>query len=278
MLNRIARRLYPPLVAPKQHEELSVIHRLREEIQALRNEVARLHLLAEPFHTRPGTLDPNIYHEVVIANEYRLPSTFDAEDIVIDVGAHIGSFATACLLRGAGHVVAFEPVPANYAVLHVNLARFGNRVQTQRAAVWRSDAQPSELPFHASGDGMNTGGGNVIGEADEHTLNVPSLGLDTLVQQVLQTTGQERIRLLKLDCEGSEYPILLTATCLNQIEAIVGEYHHCGPVSPEAQVGSQTMYDHQVLVNYLTNQGFKVRTQVHPQDPKLGYFWAKRPA
>lgn len=267
MLRRIARRLQATFRGPSPRDLLA-------EIQALRIEVARLRVLAEPFHTRPDTLDPNIYAEVLVENEYRLPARFAADDIVIDVGAHIGSFAVACLLRGAGRVVAFEPVPANHALLRVNLARFGGRGEARRAAVWRSDRPAAELYYEASPDAANTGGGGLIG--GDGSLAVPAVPLDGVVAELLAATGQERIRLLKFDCEGSEYPVLLTATCLGRVAEVCGEYHEVGAAGPSARVGGHTGYGRGVLVDHLTAQGFRVETEANPRSTGIGLFWARR--
>ena len=35
---------------------------------------------------------------------------------------------------------------------------------------------------------------------------------------------QGKIDILKIDCEGSEYPILYTSLCMHSIDNIVGEY------------------------------------------------------
>src|SRR5215217_6544055 len=41
---------------------------------------------------RPDTMDDAIFREVVQGNEYRLPEKIRDDDIVVDIGAHIGSF------------------------------------------------------------------------------------------------------------------------------------------------------------------------------------------
>ena len=46
--------------------------------------------LSCPFALRPGTDDEVVWHCVVEANEYRLPDKLDADDVVLDIGAHIG--------------------------------------------------------------------------------------------------------------------------------------------------------------------------------------------
>src|SRR2546429_5351883 len=87
---------------------------------------------------RENTWDENIVKTVVEQNEYRLPERFDEKDIVIDGGAHIGSFSYACLLRGAGQVVAYEADYENYRLACQNLWKVGGRrVMVYRMALWR---------------------------------------------------------------------------------------------------------------------------------------------
>lgn len=274
MLSRILRRLRATFTGPSIHDALARLDDLGTQVATLRAEIDRLKLVAEPFHTRPGTFDPTIYAEVFAENEYRLPEQFAAEDLVIDVGGHIGSFATACLMRGAGRVVAFEPFPANHAVATVNLARFGSRAEVRRAAVWRSD-QPAGRRGYDSSAGANTGGGHVFGPV-AGGLTVPTVPLDEVVREVLCAAGRERLRLLKLDCEGSEYPVLLTATCLGVIDEVCAEYHEVGPVGPELAVGGIRNFTHRVLVDHLSGAGFRVTAESNPRDSRLGWIWARR--
>jgi hypothetical protein len=56
-----------------------------------------------------------------LVEDTRLPERFSPDDIIIDIGAHIGAFAYACLQRGAGRVIAFEPEPENYALPRLSL-------------------------------------------------------------------------------------------------------------------------------------------------------------
>jgi FkbM family methyltransferase len=274
MMSRLFRRLKATFTGPSIHDLLVRLDELGTEVATLRAEVDRLKLVSEPFHTRPGVFDPTIYAEVFVENEYRLPERFGAEDLVIDVGAHIGSFATACLMRGVGRVVAFEPFPANHALASVNLARFGSRAEVRRTAVWRSD-QPAGRREYDSSAAANTGGGHLFGPAADG-LTVPTVPLDEVVGDVLAAAGRERLRLLKLDCEGSEYPVLLTATCLGVIDEVCGEYHEVGPVGPGLAVGGITNFTHQVLVDHLSRAGFRVTAEPNPRDARLGWFWARR--
>src|SRR5262245_45549865 len=97
------------------------------------------------FIFRPGTMDEEIFHSVVTYNEYRLPDTLQAEDIIVDIGAHIGSFCYAVLQRGARHVYGFEPEPGNYECAVRNLQAFGDHVHLYNEAIWRSDREGGKL-------------------------------------------------------------------------------------------------------------------------------------
>ena len=49
--------------------------------------------------------------------------------------------------------------------------------------------------------------------------SVEAISLDEVLSRF------QRARLMKIDCEGSEFPILLTSKLLTRVDRIVGEYH-----------------------------------------------------
>lgn len=161
---------------------------------------------------RPNTHDQDIWHSVVTHNEYGLPDSLYKP--VVDIGAHIGAFAYACLKRGAPRVICVEPCPANFELLKKNLAEFGDRVTYIQAAI---GAKPGRGTYHALKDGPNTGGGIVKRGAGP-------IKFVTLAQVV----GQLQDFLLKLDCEGGEKE-LIGNPLLKRAWRIVGEYHRGNP-------------------------------------------------
>jgi FkbM family methyltransferase len=242
-----------------------------------------------------------IFNAVVALNEYRLPSRFAPTDIVIDVGAHIGSFAYAVVTRGGEHVYSIEPDRANCACARENLQPYIEQgyVQLMEGAVWRSDPNDDELrvdgyhvfpPSFAGLAGiLNTGGGSVMwGVGDP----VAKLALDDVIDLVTRQ-GERRVRLLKLDCEGAEWPALLTSRRLHLIEEIVGEFHEIG--GPFVEIGEDRPSNGQMfksdrvarftideLVPILQEAGFDV-THVRHRRPDgalegLGLFFATRRA
>jgi hypothetical protein len=103
--------------------------------------------------------------------------------------------------------------------------------------------------------------------------------------------GEHRVRLLKLDCEGAEWPILLTSQRLGLIDEICGEFHEIGgqfleisedrpeqqPVFSFANVEKFTI---DMLVDTLSDAGFAVTWRRHTRPTGaiegLGLFFATR--
>jgi FkbM family methyltransferase len=223
---------------------------------------------------RPGTIDRRLFREVVIHNDYELPPRFEPHDVILDVGAHLGSFALAALRRGAGTVYCCEADPDNFRLLRHNLRPYRGRVRLLPHAVWRSDAKVTHLRLHNPEDPRNTGAIRVADRSGGPA--VPVLPFDDLV---LRATcgGAGRVRLLKLDCEGAEWPVLLTARTLSLVDALCGEYHLDACTGPFRVAGHGT-YSPELLERHLAEHGFRVRTRPAVKDPRFGLFFAQRRA
>ncbi len=225
--------------------------------------------LESEFNFRPGTNDRTIFRSINYSkyNEYRLPAKFKADDVIIDIGSHIGSFTYACLRRGAGKIHCYEPFAENMRLLQLNLNPFGSRVELHQQAVWRSDGEEANLAYKADEIATNKGLGVVgdgwVGEP------VKSIGLDQILENI------PRVRLLKVDCDGSEYCVLLTSRLLVRAEAICLEYEVMNSVSSIRGMPGYDKLDGSVLEHYLQKQGFN--TENRPTaDPKIGFIFATR--
>jgi FkbM family methyltransferase len=211
--------------------------------------------------TRENTQDAHVIQEVIRENEYQLPDSFSPEDVILDVGAHIGCFAIACLLRWASRIDCFEPDPANYALLCRNLAKLKGKVRVANCAVWRSDvAEQVRMDDRGKYTAMH--------RVSATGRQVKTLTLDSAIE-----AAHGRVRLLKLDCEGSEYPILYTSRLLDRVDEIVGEWHaihsFCDGVPGE--------WSGEGVVRFLKAQGFDAWLRPHPRAPEqIGFFHARR--
>lgn len=175
-------------------------------------------ILPDHWQYRPNTFDWNIFDSVCVHNEYALPNPLPPQSLVVDVGAHIGSFCWAARNVNANAIVAFEASPENYSFLTRNIEPIPNAKAIQ-AAVWHTGST-DELRMPAL-MAENTGGTGVFGAIGEP---VPTLSIDRALSLAMEFAKCDRVRLLKLDCEGAEYPILSGAD-LSRVDALCGELH-----------------------------------------------------
>lgn len=230
---------------------------------------------------RPNTIDKNIFGMIYLVNEYHMPDQFDQEDIIIDIGAHGGYFAITALRKGAGKVIAIEANQANYKLARENLSEFldqdSPKVDLRYAAVWRSDKNEDILYHHTFEDLFNTGSSFVSVKKGDGISK--KIALDDLIMEATDQ-GKKRIRMLKIDCEGAEFPILLTSKKLDLVDEISGEYHETDKeVSDSDQSRKKSTSERLKL--YLEKYGFTVRVKPCEKfdDKKwtnLGMFYATR--
>lgn len=148
-------------------------------------------------------------------------------DLVIDVGANHG-FASCYFAHRGADVVAFEPSPTVFPLLQENIAgnRLQERVRAVHAAVSDRDGKAAlcEAPelggarTTISREFASTSGASYRDEVEVECRSIAS---------ALADVTPRRVRLLKLDCEGSELPILaaLAAEERARIDSIVLEFH-----------------------------------------------------
>lgn len=192
---------------------------------------------------RPGTDDEHIWHSVLFKDEYRVPR-FEADDVVIDLGAHVGAFSQRAHDQGSRRIYAFEACPLNYDYALANVAVLPGVVVKNRAVVAR-DAGFS-VPFSL---GLNS---RFIPPHDGE-VHVPTTTLDAIVAEI---PGD--VRLLKIDVEGSEWEILYTFGGFDRVREIVGEYHQPCETWPllERRPGLP-QYEHGALQKFLEAHGYR---------------------
>jgi len=202
--------------------------------------------------------------------------SFEPSDVFIDVGCHTGAVCKLAARLGAT-VIGYEANRENYWLALMNL-RHCRSVTLQHAAVWRSDLDSGQsLLFTPNATSENTGGGSVMFSSQEdHWSAIPSeKSGPSSVAAALSSHSVEPIalddiltvcgptRVLKLDVEGAEFPILLTSSRLDLVHAVIGEYHEftddaMAALAPDSVVGAQP-YTVDLLCRCLTSAGFAVK-------------------
>ena len=196
------------------------------------------------FRVRVNTSDFLMVWEIWRAKAYddvRIP--IHAGDTVVDLGAHIGSFAVRAARQAHhGRVFAYEASSGNYAMLGENrqLNRLDN-LYIENSAV--SDRHGTMRLYSPADNGMLS---SLLHESGSFMENVQAVTF----AEIIEEHALERIDFLKLDVEGSEYDILLKCPdeSLTKVQRIVMEYH-------EFDADKRNHID---LVNRLNSRGFTV--------------------
>lgn len=160
----------------------------------------------------------------------RYVKTLPKKPIVIDVGAHIGSFSLYMTSQYPQCTLyAFEPDPNNFDLLKENIAlnHMEQRILPFQTALGSQAGKHNTLYKHPYNFGMHT-----LQKAKKEP-GAPSLPVKTiLLDDIFQKFRIEVCDLLKLDCEGGEYEIILTSSekTLRRIKNIALEYHKGGNI------------------------------------------------
>jgi FkbM family methyltransferase len=116
--------------------------------------------------------------------------------VVLDCGAHLGTYTRRALAAGAGLVVAIEPGPQQVYCLRRTFAReiAAGRVRVEPRGVWN---QEGELTLHTRDD---TGGDSILGPDTGSSEKISVTTVDRLVSDLHLSS----VDLIKMDIEGSE--------------------------------------------------------------------------
>ena len=154
-------------------------------------------------------------------DEYGLEKiVFSPGDIIIDVGAHVGMFSIYLAKKFPFiSILAFEPEPTNFKNLLINLSLNEVRTVVPRMAALTKDARLFQLISPLG----NSGGAS--GFLNDSTEGTRTTSASHTLQDVFESSGIERCKLLKIDCEGAEHEMLSNAEILSRVEWLSIEVH-----------------------------------------------------
>jgi FkbM family methyltransferase len=161
---------------------------------------------------------------IITDDEYGLKGIGNL-NCVVDIGSNIGVFAVHAATRFPGVLLhCYEPDPRNEEDLRFNTATIQATCYAEAVSdvcgYVRFSCEPNTVSSRISRDNR--------GQTQEKVINVESVNL----QKVIDRLGCSGVgSLLKLDCEGAEYEILLQDS-VTFFENIVGEFHSTGANSP----------------------------------------------
>ncbi|NTU83391.1 MAG: FkbM family methyltransferase [Chloroflexales bacterium] len=200
--------------------------------------------------------------ETCLDDHYRVTGRpVAARGVVIDIGAGLGDFAIMVAKRHPqARVLAFEPFPESAALCRRNVAL--------------NAAANISLIECAVGGSSGTASLDISSPESVQYSTVSGAGSSSVAVQkrtlaeVFAEHGIDRCDLLKLDCEGAEFEILLTLdpALIARIEGISLEYH-------DGAGG----HNHQELMAALGRAGYRLAQVTNPVHAHLGYLYAYRP-
>lgn len=177
------------------------------------------------FVLRAGTNDRVIFNQVWLTRSYAFPGfEIRTNDIVFDIGAHIGLFTVyAARCARLGRVYAFEPVPENFSLLEKNITLNNlENVSLIQKAIGGTNGIRDFILYSGKNTAAHSFAYSNI--TRDNFMKVIATTLDSFVTE----QNISAIHFLKLDCEGAEYEILpsLSKKTLYMIEKIGMEYHN----------------------------------------------------
>ena len=153
-----------------------------------------------------------VFKEIFVTDFYsidKLAKSLPAKSVVIDIGANAGYFNIMLFSKiKEATVYAYEPILSNYELFKKNISInpvLQNRILLVNKAVTGTPQESVELFMETASD--NSVIASVYADFDtqnKHTIKVPAISLN----QIVIENDLKHIDLLKVDCEGSEYPII----------------------------------------------------------------------
>ena len=206
-----------------------------------------------------------VFYEVFLKSEYDGMEKFkiNKDDIVIDIGAHLGFFTIKASKKATkGKVYAFEPFSMHYKLLKQNIEQ--NSIANVKYYNEAISDKTGELSFFYTME--NDPGDTSLFQINSTAANYEEKIKSTTLNDFFQKENLDVCNFMKLDCEGAEYSILMSAdkSVLNKIQKIAMEWHRF-----------DSEQDPKKLANFLHENGF---TLIEPEnyDGKSGFLYAFR--
>lgn len=138
-------------------------------------------------------------------------------NVIVDVGANIGTTAIPFALKTSCQVLAIEPVPEIHSVLCRNIAAngLGERIKPVAAAIAAGRARQVRMAFSDENSGASevVRAGRKASFAGERAIrrevDVQGIGLEKLLAE--NGIKPERVALVWADVQGSEADVIATA-------------------------------------------------------------------
>lgn len=170
---------------------------------------------------------------------------------IIDIGANVGFFDTFILSHyPTSQIVAFEPLPANFAQLKRNQTLNQDKnLHIENKAVSESRGKTSLYYNPTQGLTPIASTMNNFDKKNSEKIDVETVSLS----DIMETYSMKEVDLLKLDCEGAEYEILY-----NTPKPLFDNIHF---ITMETHSGTKEKENHEDLISFLRALNYQIKTR-----------------
>ncbi len=193
--------------------------------------------------------------EVYINHDYeQIGLNWDQRYTVVDIGAAIGEFSILAA-KSCREVISFEPVKVSGGIFLKNI-QANNLLNIKFLPNAVGNIQLKTLV-----NSRNFGNSKTVPSKTQTTKTF-------LVQDIVNLTSDDKL-ILKIDCEGAEYDIILGTKneVLKKFSQIAMEWHEYN-----------SNQKHTKLVKKLTKAGFHVKTHTNAVHNNIGFLYAYLPS
>ena len=189
------------------------------------------------FHMKSSSFDLPILYQIFWNNVYDLSIIKNIQKPkILDIGGHIGMFAGFAASRVKDATIySYEPDPANTPLFKENIKVNGlnERVKLKEVAVCAERGE-RKLYINPTNTSMNNMFQPKASRGMTESITVPCITL----QDILKEYNVNIFDYAKIDCEGSEYELLLNASqdVLNALPRMIIEWHGNTEHTPEELV------------------------------------------
>jgi len=148
-------------------------------------------------------------------------------DVIVDIGAHVGMVSIYLAKKYPNaRIYSYEPNPTNFGNFMKNLEINGVTSITPFNLAVTSDGRSV---CGTLSNPNNTGCSTIYEPNNIRPWNSES----TTLNDIIKDNGIDKIRVLKMDCEGSEYEIMYNTYLedLSGVGFMVGEFHMTGYIA-----------------------------------------------
>jgi FkbM family methyltransferase len=199
-----------------------------------------------------------VFKEIFMTDFYAMKnwlSQLPPNPVIVDVGANAGYFDTLLLSQKTdARIYAYEPIEKNVTLFNNNLLlnpSIKKNVNLFHRAV---TGKPVEfIVLYKEADSDNSVTASVFQDFETHNLKSVSVRATSLAQ-IMNDNNLECIDFLKLDCEGSEYPIVYDSPpeIWKKINRIFLEVHNL----------DKEKRNFEALNNFLMSAGYRTSSQI----------------